>query len=344
MLVVAVAAAGSSFAADVPKDREITPAVQPGDHHADPTNAALLYWPAWTTFAHFPDLISDYSADPAWRPNDQSVAQIKSVYESIEQLIDASKIPDVDFGIQWSKGFMALLPHLGKLRHSMRILMADALRLQDEGDVEKAGARFAACLRISRHAAMEPTLVDTLVSVSIAEQTCDRINTFIDRGGLTQVTKKEMLDAIAMFDTNDHFRLRAAVRGERRWCVEWMATVGKGPDAGEKIYTEMKPALGEDPSPALQQSVAALRVMNEEAVQQEFQRLRIFYSLAERQIVGLSAATDIPALMARAKGGEFGALFEIVGPALEKASARTNAAAEKLDALRKRLESQQPSH
>ncbi len=89
------------------------PTVQP-----DPTNAALVYSRAWQLL---PDDLAKREInldDPTWVPNTELAQLLVARQSFIQCTLRAAAIENADWGIEYSQGLNALLPHLGKLRQT----------------------------------------------------------------------------------------------------------------------------------------------------------------------------------------------------------------------------------
>lgn len=88
----------------------------------------------------------------------------------IDQIVEATKAPTCDFGIDYSGGPTTLLPHLAVQRRLARLLKADAVRLLAAGDKDGAARRVAALLRMaSQIGGSAQTSIEMLVAMAISE-------------------------------------------------------------------------------------------------------------------------------------------------------------------------------
>ncbi|MCC6425407.1 MAG: hypothetical protein IT435_01170 [Phycisphaerales bacterium] len=102
--------------------------------------------------------------------NGQNVdAKLAEHAGDIERMVVASGWKRCDFGVNWSEGLNAMMPHVGKMRRVARILKADATRLLAAGDKDGAAKRIAALLRISDQLTREgKASIELLVATAIA--------------------------------------------------------------------------------------------------------------------------------------------------------------------------------
>mgnify|MGYP000116380519 CR=1 FL=1 len=100
---------------------------------------------------------------------DAADAMLKQHAADIEKIVEASRSPSCDFGVDYSAGLETMLPHLGKLRPLARVLKADATRLLAAGDTDAAAKRVAALLRMAMQIAKPGrTMIELLVANAIA--------------------------------------------------------------------------------------------------------------------------------------------------------------------------------
>ncbi len=140
-----------------------------------PTNAAILYYRAFMfmneeTSKKVSDAISQ--TDPNWIPDAEVCKLLADNDNAIYTFIRGSKLEIADFGVEYSAGIGALLPHPGKLRAGARLLAVDARPLAHEGKPDEAAERVAAIFNMSRHTTQERLLISSLVSIAIHSLGC----------------------------------------------------------------------------------------------------------------------------------------------------------------------------
>jgi hypothetical protein len=87
--------------------------------------------------------------------------------EVLDTLRRASLLPHSVFPLKWEDGFSMLLPHMAKFRSSTRVLATYARVLAEEGRMDEALDWCLVALRMSGHAASEPTIIAQLVSAAV---------------------------------------------------------------------------------------------------------------------------------------------------------------------------------
>lgn len=278
----------------------------------DPTNAALVYYQAWTsTPKDLADRLNkEYSRELAWRPSEELVEQMEATPHAVTELLRASAIEGADWGVAWSQGVMALLPHVGLARTSSRLLSADARRLVDAGRADEAAERAAAMFRLARHMTSEPVFISGLVAAAIDADADAAARVVIGAPGLTGAARQRLVIAARSLDERDPFAMRAALDAERRWVIAGLpsAIVKNGkvdPDMVAKIVGFISPP---------KDAVAQVNGLTAEALTQDLKKMDGFFDAALRAWDEPDAVERLRALEARGKSGEFGAAAVLFMP------------------------------
>lgn len=135
----------------------------------DPDNAALLYYQGFLTLVELNEEARDRISDVAWykvAPDNKVREDISKCKGAIQLAEAASKVPACNWGVQYSQGFEALLPHLAQMRFLTYALIADARILALDGDYKRALERCLMTGTLARHVG-DDTLVSYLVSLSV---------------------------------------------------------------------------------------------------------------------------------------------------------------------------------
>ncbi len=234
----ALGQANASGAEDARKEKSDAVAQPWKDYQVE--NAALLYYRYWMIGQ---TLISEeltYQNDtaPGGRPTEEYAAALKAGQQTIRGYLKASRGEHVDWGIEYEEGIGAMLPHLGKLRHTARILSADAIRLLDEGEVEQAAERLAAIYRMGEQTSQDRVLISSLVGIAITSLANNQLEEFIVSEELTHEAREIILKSMDVIDLENPAGVRDSVLGERDIFLGW--TVGRhtGPNAGAEFIAE----------------------------------------------------------------------------------------------------------
>lgn len=135
----------------------------------DPDNAALLYYQAFLSLAELNDAERDVIVGIARGeadPNDTVRQYLQKCRGAIEFAEAAAQVPTCNWGLRFSQGFDALMPHLAQVRFLTFVLVADARIRAADGDYRGALQR---CLLIGTLARQigDDTLVSYLVSIAV---------------------------------------------------------------------------------------------------------------------------------------------------------------------------------
>jgi uncharacterized protein YdbL (DUF1318 family) len=148
----------------------VTPAAA---YPPDPDNAALLYYQAFllvpqTDDRALTDLVANV-ANGATAPNDQVKEYVKKCQAALDSAVAATQLQHCHWGLRYSKGFSAQMPHLAQIRSLSRLILADARILDAEGNHRPALERCLTTYRLAGHVG-DDVLISFLVSVSVSAQ------------------------------------------------------------------------------------------------------------------------------------------------------------------------------
>ncbi len=135
----------------------------------DPDNAALLYYQAFLLYPQADDTTRDLLRDLSQGkidPNERITRYVESCHTSLELAMVASEIPMCNWGVRFSEGFAANLPHLAQVRSLYFLMTADARILAGEGAYRDALSRCLAAKRMGQHMG-DNMLISVLVAISI---------------------------------------------------------------------------------------------------------------------------------------------------------------------------------
>lgn len=311
LLAAAAASPNGAIQASQPK------APQEAGLPSDPQNAALVYYRAWimATPEAMQTVSDEHKSDADWRPSDKLTAVLNDSQGIVATLLRGSRLPSADFGITYSDGFSALLPHLAKMRASARLLSADSRRAFVAGDVDGAADRVAALYGMASHLTGERLLISPLVAIAIHSLACSQTEFLINSGKLTAQGRQTLLDAMSRLQGDDPFGVRSGIMGERGFLRTWLATEAAKPNAGKMLAALLDGQQGQ--SPAARQIAA----MSDQQLQQQATGIERAYD----QIVAAWSAPDpqkeLDAIQSAATEGKYGVLAQVTLPALGKAYA-----------------------
>lgn len=304
-------------------------------------NAALTYYNVWASLgeADMKAINELYPDSDFGKPLSQELHRIVTSHQGdIVRLVKASNVKNCDFGLDYSEGFLMLMPHLGKMRTTTRLLAADARRCVAEGKLDDAADRYAAIFGVARHAGCDHVMISSLVSIAIASLP---VGDLVDHNGvavLTPAGRAKLLAALDRFGGVEGFGLKAAIEGERAMAVDAAIDKYDGPDAGKRMEEELLHLVdgqngGEAPTPQQRASGEKIRAMDGKALRAELLKLNAYYNAAEKVWDRADAQAQIEKLGEAASRGEYGEFAYHFLPALTKCRSSQDKGRDALDKI-----------
>lgn len=241
LIAAAVTAALLAPAALAQRAGEAAPIapVAPGSTAHLRDNAALLYWRAFSLMgSELQKTISELSpsiSDRIFNLDLNQRAALQHTPDIIDHLMRAAEMDRCEFALDYDRWPDTLLPHLGAMRNSVRLLAIDARIKLNAGDTDAAVDRVAAAIRMSRHAADDHTLICSLVSVAMFAVTDAVLQAALPPDSLTPGQRARIADALAQFSAEDPFRTRASVAMEARLTSTWVRARLADPDSRREL-------------------------------------------------------------------------------------------------------------
>ena len=135
----------------------------------DPDNAALLYYQGFLSLPQLSQEERGHIGEVARgkvTPDDKVREHIAQSNGAIHFVEAAINVPDCQWGVQFSKGFDALLPQMAQMRFMTFVLIADARIHAADGDYRGALKRCLMTETFAYHIG-DDTLISYLVSISV---------------------------------------------------------------------------------------------------------------------------------------------------------------------------------
>lgn len=293
-------------------------------------NAALAYYRAWELLSREDSKLvgENFTNEKGWFPNEEVTSVLVSNQRVIEQLLRASEIPECDWGIRYEDGIHTLLPHLGRLRQTVRWFVADARRLVRDGDISGAARRIAGGVRICNQTRFDRYLISTLVGAAVQSLCAGATDNLFAEGVMTPEAARIIHTAFKTLDADALFHGDAWIRTEEWMSTEWTKQQYKGPNAGAE-FMRLFDELAIDPVKS-DPSFVPLRTMTQEQLHAEIDRMKPFYAEA-RGVWNLpDAMKQLEKLHENVQSGQYGLVARGLVPsltksksALDKASAMT---------------------
>jgi hypothetical protein len=188
-------------------------------------NAADVYLRAFAAFPLNPDTqgvpvvstIDGYDPD---EPLSEEMAKRIEAYlalhtRTLALLEKAAEIEGSRYPGDLKKGLWLMLPYLGQLRRSARVLKLQSILDADRGEHDLAADRCITMIALARSLQDEPILISSLVSISIYAMTYKQVERLIVTGHLSDDSLLALTRTLEPIDM-DRMTLRAMV-GERSY-------------------------------------------------------------------------------------------------------------------------------
>ena len=191
-----------------------------------PDNAAVLYYKACLIIGDPPEDTAGVMIDAIRGKTtaDEKLQEfVKDQSNAIKTAMAASRIENCDWGMDYSKGFELLLPHLGSMRKVCQVILLDSQIKAGKGDIEKAIEQSLACFRIAQHIKKDTTIISSLVGISVEQLACENIGTILSKQAVSEEVLKKVLDTLNKI-TGDYGSMKKCLRIEADIAINYMQT------------------------------------------------------------------------------------------------------------------------
>ena len=149
-----------------------------------PDNAAMLYYKAFMLLQESdyvpPEVMADFM-DGKIKSNEQIRGYLKDSQPAIKILEEASKIEKCQWALDHSKGFDLPMPEFAKARRSAFLLVTDAQKLTEDGNIKEAFSRCLTAHRMANHMSSDDLLISNLVGIAIHAKSDKTIKNILSR-------------------------------------------------------------------------------------------------------------------------------------------------------------------
>jgi len=246
-------------------------------------NAALRYWRGMAMMT--PELEETINAvefdllvAPDWTPDDELREALESqgAQSAIHEFIKGGRLQECDFGKDLEDGIGFLLPHLGGLRVTAKLLLMDGRMKLADGDPEAAAQRFAAAYALAANSAGDEFIVSSLVSVSILTLCNEVVLHEPVLHQLGEEGRKTVGLATWRFEDNDPFHLSRAIEYENLMMTTWLRSTFSEPVSEVQVRAFFEDWFGESESDASVKNFLTI-VNDPDRFEAELARLRLWY-------------------------------------------------------------------
>jgi hypothetical protein len=125
---------------------------------------------------------------------------LKQDVRALELLDRAAQMPGCRFDVQWSEGWNANFPHLGKLRY-LRFFCSDALAVAAvQGDTAAVARRLRDGVALVRHVSREPASNSQMVAATLAAVNSRAIEFALSRCAISEQDARAVLALVESMD------------------------------------------------------------------------------------------------------------------------------------------------
>ncbi|MFG0246103.1 MAG: hypothetical protein ACF8MF_08665 [Phycisphaerales bacterium JB052] len=292
-------------------------------------NAALEYYRAWALMGDTPEELIETGKDEI-KLTPQAPGQLARLDDSILILIRASDAGVADWGVDYEDGPNTLLPHLGSLRRSARVMAAAALQHGEHGAPDQAAECLAALHRMGVDSASGDHLISSLVGIAIGNLGVELTNQMIDEGMIDAAGARVVLQAIRGDGLSDRYRMRDAIVGEWRMIAEFL--LSRAPEKGAGAW--LLETVQIEPDDTHTQRIAE---MDRSALMGEMGGWSMFFS----DVLAAWDTNDrgeLTSVVERLRGDSYGTLAYVIAPSVSRAIESSRQSEKDFDRLIDRLE------
>ncbi len=285
----------------------------------DPQDAAVLYYQAFLVYQQPDDAMKPTVSDVAGgeaAPTDEFRQYIAKNRAAIDLAIAATRLDTCSWGVRYSEGFNALMPHLAQIRNLARLVICDARIMAMDGKAEPALVRCLAVRKMSRHVNDE-ILISYLVSVAMNSIT-DKAILDIAGSGQLSAAKLRQTKGILESMSGGKDAIRRAMAVEKDVALKSMTAdrIGElvqagGASGAEDIHKKLQEAGGEEFLTRCRKHYsdfidAMTRIMTSDMPYAEG------YAAMDKLVKDLEAATDEPsAVLTRLLGASIQKVYSM---------------------------------
>lgn len=195
------------------------------------------------------DLLYNYIDDPIRPLSEEERRALESVQPALDLLRQAGNADYSDAGIDFSEGFMTLLPHLSGMRAGARLLTARARASIADGDIDAAMDYLNTLGAITPHSSSDGSIVSSLVSGAIFRLTDTNLEHAIGTGLIDQERAKTLLESMELLSLEDPFNFSGALFTERDTMLQYFDDLIEIDGEGRDLLLEEFASFGIEGAP-----------------------------------------------------------------------------------------------
>jgi hypothetical protein len=302
------------------------------------SNAAIEYFKVWDMLttaerSRLTEAAGNVNQEPGVRLSKKQREACDTFRPYIDELLRVSRIPDCDWGLRYEAGWECLLPHVGFLRGSCRVLGMDAHRCLDENNPAGATERVAAMIRLSDQTRSDKIMISALVGAAMCNYAIAVTDLMLKENRLNPSTARTILDAFKAMPKEDIFGSTSAIQMERWMAIEWTRERYKGEGAGAQFLTDATMWNGQ-----LDGMTALLYSMDSDRFGVQLDRAGKYYDAIAALWGKPDNGARLEELEVELQEGQFGLVARIIGPSIRRYSKSIDKARADLLRVSKSLE------
>jgi hypothetical protein len=252
----------------------------------------------------------------------------------IDALIATANSGSCEWGVAVENGWFALLPHLGFMRHTARMIRMDAFRCIDDGNYAGAAERIAAIMHASDQVHSDAFLISSLVSAAICNAGLNVADGMVKDGQMNPASARIVLAAMKAMPKDDPFAVAAAFERERYTSVVVVKKKYTGEHAGYQIARDMEAIWTYKTDPLN----VFLMGMNEDQLATDLQRFDKYYDAVASAWKKPDRAVLTKELSDEVWEGQYGQAARMLAPATERVAIMVDKTIHDMDKTRASLE------
>ncbi len=189
-----------------------------------PDNAAILYYKAFMLMQEPANVDTEVMADfidGKIKSNERIREHLEYSQPAMAILEDASRIEKCQWALDHSKGFDLPMPELSKARRAAFLLVTDAQKLTEDGNVKEAFSRCLTAHRMANHIGSDDLVISNLVGVAIHAKSDKTIRNILSRTSNSAEMLVWLRDKIATVSQKQS-SLRTVLKAESEIAVREM--------------------------------------------------------------------------------------------------------------------------
>jgi hypothetical protein len=171
--------------------------------------------------------------EPIEEPVKATLADASAIVDALRQ---GSRLPRCDFSITRTGRFRDVVPdYLPGLLNAGLLLLADTVRMLQDGEDEHAAERMAICYRMTAHLAGDEWITSALVSHAVFGATEGMTARGLKWGLNSTQHRTALFEAVSAMSRKDPFGYVAGIRGAREQVLRRLVTRGNATPQAEQL-------------------------------------------------------------------------------------------------------------